>query len=291
MGVRTQINIDEIKRLLPNFDIMDMQATTDGISDTTYILEDRNNIKYILKIYEFASLEEVENEIKILNNLSNLSVPKYLDINTTYQNKPVALFSYIEGKSLNEIKICHIEKIGKFLGKFHNISKNLTSINDNIYNQTHLKLYIDNIIKSNKVNSDVKNMFMEKYKEIENLNLDINGVIHGDLFPDNAKFIDCKLSGVFDFIESCNGNFAFDLSVVINSWCFIENNLEESYLNTILENYNEEAPIKFSKNLIKKYMKYASLFYAIQRFHTKYIEKRAVNVKDYMEYIIKYENI
>ena len=38
-------------------------------------------------------------------------------------------------------------------------------------------------------------------------------------------------------------------------------------------------------------MKYAALFYACQRFNTKYIEKREIEVKDYNEYLIKFDEI
>ena len=51
------------------------------------------------------------------------------------------------------------------------------------------------------------------------INLNNDGIIHGDLFVDNAIFKDDKLTCVFDFSDSCNGDFLFDLAVVALSWC------------------------------------------------------------------------
>lgn len=297
MGARTKITTEQINNLIKDTNIVltKIDKTIDGISDSTYIGYDSNQTKYIFKIYEFASVNEVVNEINILNTFNNLPTPKAItnkDNIQIFENKPVALFTFLEGQSSINITLDQVNEIGLFLGKLHSFTQNIKSVNKNIYSQKEIKMFIDAIQNANDISSNIKNKFQLKYEKIKDLDLSENCVIHGDLFPDNTKFLNGKLTGVFDFIEACNGNFFFDLSVVINSWCFNDNyNLKDAYFNAILLAYNEYAPVKINERDIKHYMLYASLFYACQRFNTKFIEKRDVQIKDYNEYLVKFDNI
>ena len=45
------------------------------------------------------------------------------------------------------------------------------------------------------------------------------GLIHGDLFPDNTLFIGDQLTGLVDFFSGGDGFFGFDLAVAVNAWC------------------------------------------------------------------------
>ena len=105
-----------------------------------------------------------------------------------------------------------------------------------------------------------------------------DGIIHGDLFYDNAKFQNDTLSGVYDFIEACESDFIFELAVVSISWCFDGTQINREKITTLLETYKSEIEY----NSFVEYIKYALLYYAT----TRHLSNR-----NYQELLEKLENL
>ena len=298
MGIRTVMNFDELEYIAEKFNLVleSYEETSDGISDTTYILRDINKKKYILKVYENKSLYTIEAEIKLLNRISILKqVPKpYGNVKDIidYKNKFVFLFSYIDGESVQIANSNQIAQVAKFLGNMHQLTNKQKTYLQNLYSKNNLLKMISNI----RINFlDESFVFKNMFDSLSCINIEDNYIIHGDLFPDNAKFEDNRLTGVFDFIENCNGDHRFDLAVIGISWIdyndFNQTKIQRILTDSLLATYNEIAKDKVSYSDLINFMLYASLFYATQRFHTKYIEQRGVDVKDYNEYIEKFNLI
>ena len=127
---------------------------------------------------------------------------------------------------------------------------------------------------------------------VQDIELKDDGIIHGDLFLDNTKFTDDKLTAVFDFIEACNGSFLFDLSVIANSWCFDSTNtFQRSSFESLIASYEQNFQDKIEVTKLKEAMLFASFFYALLRFTLKYIQKWDVTVKPYDEYLVRFDVI
>ncbi|MEA2019517.1 MAG: phosphotransferase [Campylobacterota bacterium] len=260
MGIKTKIKKEQLPLKYQKYNLIE---TSNGNTDSVYLLGNT----FVLKLYENTLLETIINEQKLLNKLDTLKVPKIIDI-FKLDNKNIAISTQIDGISIEKSTLVHIKQVGLFLKQFHNISKNLESTNINIYSHSYLKKLID---KAN-------NIILKKYFDNIDINLTNDGIIHGDIFYDNVKFKDNKLSGVYDFTEACNGDFKFELAVVVISWCFNDDILNNEKLNTLLFYYGLD--IKYDD--FKEYIKYALVYYAT----TRYIDNR-----DYQELLNKLDNI
>jgi homoserine kinase type II len=283
MGIKTDISIKQINDLISNtnINITNIYKTNNGISDTTYIVKDKADCKYVFKIYEFNSVEKVCNEIDILNRLNNLPTPKPItkrDSIKLFKKKPTALFSYLKGISTTKITLNEISQIGLFLGKFHNQTRNMQALKQDIYSKNNIDILISYIKNSKNINNKEKDKILSIYNRSNSLDLSSNCIIHGDLFPDNTLFLNNKLSGVFDFAESSRGNNIFDLSVVVNNWCFDKNRkLKEDYLNTLLKYYNNQLSSNITKKDILPYIEYSFFFYG--KFNSKFLKYiRNINI-------------
>jgi homoserine kinase type II len=276
LGVFTKLTLEEINELIKDTNIVfiSLQETQNGVTDSTYIGTSQDGTRYIFKVLENSTLEDIKNEIYILNTIKELKVPKVLSKKIVmYQDKPTILFSFIEGKIPKQINIKKVEELAKFMAKLHNI-KNIEPNNENIYTLEFMKKMLKKVDDEN-----LKQLLQTKFDVIKDINLPNNSLIHGDLFPDNAKFLDDSLSGVYDFAQSCYGNSYFDFAVFIVSWCFEEYSFESSFLQKAMENYDKNLDIK----TIKPYLLYACLYYTLQRANRKNPKK------DYNEFLRKFD--
>lgn len=251
MGVKTKITIDDLSAFLK---ISTLEETSDGNSDSVYVL----NEKYILKIYE-DNLSKSIHEEKVLNLCSKLKVPK-IKHKFIIKGKNTLVFNKAKGISLKNVNENHLYEIAIFLKNFHNITKNKSFNTSYSYDKEYLEKLI------NQTNNEY---FDNWYKNL-NIELKNDGIIHGDLFVDNAIFLEDKLNCVFDFSDSCSGDFLFDLAVVALSWC-----KTKKEINTLIKFYDEN--LEFDSFL--EYVKYASLYYCVKRS----IENRKFDDIDYFK--------
>lgn len=240
MGVKTELKLEDIK---PFFNVQKLTPTLNGVRDTVYILDD----KYILKLFEEASKDSLEEEVKLLKLCENLPISKIEKEPFVLKNKQAMIYKKCEGKSLKKSSSSAIEQIGKFLREFHTLTFAKKSSNINLFEKALVQELID------KASFD---RFQEIFDSIK-IELKDDGIIHGDLFLDNCMFKDGNLSCVFDFNEACIGDFIFDIAVTAISFC----NSDEEY-KLLLSSYGSEVSIKE----FKEYLKYALLYYSITRY-------------------------
>jgi homoserine kinase type II len=71
-----------------------------------------------------------------------------------------------------------------------------------------------------------------------------HGVVHGDLFRDNALFEEERLTGVIDFHHAAHAPLAFDLAVVAADWCRSEEGgLDRNRMLALLQAYHGERAL------------------------------------------------
>ncbi|MDA3908120.1 MAG: phosphotransferase [Sulfurimonas sp.] len=252
MGVKTVISLSELNSLFPSYNFIEILPTASGIIDTTYIVHTKTT-GYILKRYERDISDKIAQDARLLSELKSagLNVPICLD-----KNEDWYIYEKLEGKHPTNVKSHHIQALGRFMAKMHS--------------QTFKKKCDSNIIIEDEVTQAlnyVKANFFGYYKRFEFLK-DFthkhDAIIHGDIFKDNTIFNGKKI-GVIDFIDSSCGTFAYDVAVALVG--FDAREKDDYYINLFLKNYNQHAPKKLSKKLIKEKIKFAANFFALKRVY------------------------
>jgi len=240
MGVKTNITIDQLKNYI---DATTLTPSYHGVHNTVYFVD--NN--FVLKLFEESSIDNIQAEISLLKACSSLPVAQIVKEPFTIDGKPALLYAKCKGKSITTPSASEINQIGAFLKAFHRQTQGQGSTNTPLYERQRLEKLIDQTQHS---------PFMDVFKQLD-IPLKNDGIIHGDLFIDNASFHDGKISCVYDFGEACNGDFRFDLAVAALSWCRRDEDI--AYL---LEGYEAD----FTPNEFAHYVAYAALYYSVTRF-------------------------
>lgn len=240
MGVKTVVTLSDLPETLG---IKMLIPSTDGVMDSVYFTDDDR----VVKIFENSDVEAVEEELKLLASCGSLSVSIPEGGVFRVQGKPALIYRRCRGESLKCAGVDEIKQIGRFLRAFHRKTAAQESTNERLFERSRLERMIRK--------TDMA-LFDKIYKTID-LSLRNDGIIHGDLFLDNALFLEGSLSCVIDFTQACDGDFYFDLAVAALSWCDSDEKIE-----ALLESYGATLTL----DEFRPYSEYATLFYCVNRY-------------------------
>ena len=248
------------------YDLFELDRLRDYISNTSTISKSNYGVSadvwiiknsVVVKVFNDYSKARLECELEILNSLRDLKVAKVTD-RFSYKNREVVVYEYIDGSVYTNPNLYQIEAIGYFLKQMHSSKLLDKSICDRLYSVDRFK------------ESTTKLPFKKEIDSIEFISID-EVIIHGDLFPDNALFVDNSLSAVIDFSDASIGDRYFDIAVVLFSWCKDDINKIDALLNA----YGD-----IDRDRLKEALNFALLYYISQRYSKGRDWKSLYNLRD-----------
>ncbi len=254
MGIKTQLTLQEANHLFDDYRFESIEPTVNGIVDTTYIVH-ANGEKYILKKYEEALAEQIDDEALLLQRLTacKLNVPSRLVSGNGWH-----LYTLLKGEVLASVSNFHLQRVARTLSAMHHCTAKMKSSREAFHAQT-VSLMLDQMKTGN----------FTLYKQLSSLRYfrpGRDGIIHADLFLDNVLFDNQRL-GVIDFVDAGEGSFAFDLGVTALVWA--TRGTSVGYLQLFLKIYNQSAPRKIMFQELLASMQIAAQFYTLSRLHKK----------------------
>ena len=282
MSVYTRLTKEELEQLLYLYDIGEfirVEGINEGITNSNYYLTTSKN-KFILTIFEEPNLN-LDYAIDLMHMLSanKINCPTPLKTKeglsvTNVKNKPCSIFTLLPGKTISKntptISMC--KQIGTIIGKIHNCSEKFKRFdlglrNNDWFISTSKKLETVLIIEDIKlIKKEIENLIYCTDKGLP------SGVIHSDLFRDNAMFLDDKLTGVIDFYYACNGYYLYDIAIVVNDWCLNNDfSIDIEMQDALLKSYNQIRKIELNeKNIWQQVLRHAALRFWLSRLHDKF---------------------
>lgn len=278
-----------------------------GTINTIYDLRtDRG--RFFLRVLENRPARDADYEAALLTHLEARGVPVPRLMSTSSgalrlslsPRQHVSVFEFMPGRELSagEVSPTHAARIGAFLAQLHLAAADFPRQRRNAFDASHLRRLVQRsqgAIKkaphrfTAEQQRDLTRMagVLEASAPIMARDLP-SGVIHGDLFTDNAKFIKDRLRGVIDFEMASSGPWAYDLAVALCEWAYLAPDFVPARAHALLSAYVQQRPLrKQERQALPALLRYAAVRFALTRFYDFEVcvfDDAHRKVKDYREY-------
>ena len=300
MEQSTELNEIEIREILAKFDIHNISSfelLSGGSENTNYLVKSENS-KYVLCIFEQKTEKNAKELAHLLKHLeiNNLNTSKLIYTSDSesviiWNNKPIIIKTFIEGKIRKDFPPHLLKLIGKELAKLHQINvpeylpKQLNYGKEQFSNlrkysaNSEFDIWLKNIIK-----------YISPYLK---LNLP-KSIIHSDVFWDNVIVGENDNSAtIIDFEESVNYYRLFDIGMTIIGICGEEKVINMEKTKHLLDGYQSEIQLLEEEiNSLKAFTIYAGAsmtFWRHQNFN--YVKPNTKMSNHYMKLKVLVDDI
>jgi homoserine kinase type II len=235
MAVYTRMTDDELGDFVARYDIGDVESCTgiaQGIENSNYMLRTgRGN--FILTLYEKRVHEEdLPFYLGLMTHLAEKGFPCPVPLAdrdgrslAPLAGRPAAIVSFLSGRGgdCDELTPARCAAIGAICARLHCDADEFQLSRPNDLTLTDWRQLFDPLAKkANSLKPGFSDWIASELSFLEThwpAELPV-GIVHADLFPDNAFFKGDSLTGVIDFYFACNEFLAWDIAVCLNAWCF-----------------------------------------------------------------------
>ncbi|MCB1883298.1 MAG: homoserine kinase [Geminicoccaceae bacterium] len=304
MAVYTTVTADDIEALLRDYDLgpyVAHEGIVDGVENSNYRL-DTGSGRYILTLYERrVRADDLPFFLGLMDHLAARGLPCPVPVHgrdgaalRTLAGRPAAIVSFLEGRWPRRITPERCRALGGVLARLHAAGEGFGLERPNALSiEAWRPLFAACRASPGTIDPDLAAAIEAALARLERAwprGL-ARGVIHADLFPDNAFFERERVSGIIDFYFACNDILAYDLAVCLNSWTFEpsgEFNLTKA--RAMIDGYAAARPLPESeRRALPLLCQGAALRFLLTRLydHLNRVEGAQVKVKDPGEYARK----
>jgi homoserine kinase type II len=252
MSVYTVVEREELEEFLGNYSLgklIDFEGISAGIENTNYFVTTSEK-RLVLTLFENHTADELVYFLDLMAFLAEHEVPSahpIADNNGRYlrelNGKPAALVMRLSGGGVEHPNVAQCRALGHELAKLHVAGQSFSGRRANDRGPHWWNTTRDNVAA--KLSDEDRAVLDEELAFQRGHRFDQlpRGVIHADLFRDNALFEGDTLTGLIDFYYACNDVLLYDVAVTVNDWCSSgDGSLEAEKVLAMLGAYKQVRP-------------------------------------------------
>ncbi|BEV46274.1 homoserine kinase [Afipia carboxidovorans] len=257
MAVYTDVAADELADFLSGYDLGDLlsyKGIAEGVENSNFLLHTTRG-HFFLTLYEKrVAKADLPFFLNLMGHLAarGITCPQPVasrDGETlgTLAGRPAAIIDFLEGVWPRKVSVPHCAAIGEALAKLHLAGADFKMTRANALSVAGWRP----LFEAAEARADTVQVGLRDFLATEITHLEANwpqalprGIIHADLFPDNALFVGDTLSGLIDFYFACNDLLAYDVAICLNAWCFeADHSFNVTKASTFLNAYGKVRPL------------------------------------------------
>jgi homoserine kinase type II len=233
MAVYTEVSFEDLEVFLADYDLgapLSFKGIAEGVENSNYFLQTERGA-FILTLYEKrVRADDLPFFLGLLEHLAARGIACPLPVRSKKGSqsarlggRSAALLTFLNGLSLRRPEAAHCAAAGAALAALHDAGKDFSIKRPNALGADGWRALAEACVsRADSVQDGLGALIETAHAELlarwpRNLPA---GIIHADLFPDNVLFMNGEVSGLIDFYFACNDAYAYDLAVMLNSWCF-----------------------------------------------------------------------
>lgn len=284
MAVYTHITDDALGDFVAKYDIGGVESCTgiaQGIENSNYMLRTGHG-NYILTLYEKrVRAEDLPFYLGLMTHLAARGFPCPVPVadrqGGTLQRlagRPAAIVSFLDGRGADcdDLSPARCAAIGAVCARLHRDAADFGLSRPNDLTLPAWRHLFDPLAgDADSLQAGLSDWIGDELSFLEAhwpAALPA-GIVHADLFPDNAFFKGTTLTGVIDFYFACNDFLTWDLAVCLNAWCFDTNGafLAEN-AKSLLRGYQDARPLTpAERDMLPVLARGAALRFLLTRLH------------------------
>lgn len=284
MSVYTRIDRAGLEHFVAEYNVgtlVGYEGILAGIENTNYFVTTTQG-QFVLTLFEGLQASELPYFLELMAFLAERGIPSahpiadqqghYLRV---LRDKPAALVKRLSGASVERPTALQCASLGAALANMHRESQAFP-LHRNAdrgplwWRATQKKLTpLLPADEARLLESEINFQFSSRFKNLP------KGVIHADLFRDNALFNSSELTGIIDFYYACNDVLLYDVAVTLNDWCSREDgSLDSGLALAMLTAYRERrAFVAVEREAWPGMLRAAALRFWLSRLHDQYFPR------------------
>lgn len=263
MSVFTPITRAELTAFLAGYDVGTLQnfhGISEGIENSNFFVDtsrDGSLQQYVLTVFERLDYDDLPYFLGLMAHLNQAGVPTAAPIADRdgalirpLCGKPTALVQRIDGLGVGEASAPQCQAIGGALAALHQAGASFAHTRAPDRGLDWCQQTAEDVLpKLDATDAALLRDELTWQNSVDRSALP-TGVIHADLFRDNALFVGERLVGLIDFYYACNDRLLYDLAVAANDWCWTPGiGPEQAKLEALLGAYTAQRPLSDAEHL------------------------------------------